>query len=116
VHHDIWNYDTPDAPHLLDITVDGKRIPAVAQATKQGYLYVLNRETGQPVWPIEEQPVPTDSDVPGREAVAHAAVRRCALRCLVRDRHGSIWGLGTISSRLAGALFPRGYLMSSLLR
>jgi glucose dehydrogenase len=67
VHHDIWNYDTPDAPKLLDITVEGKRIPIVAQATKQGYLYVFNRHTGQPVWPIEERPVPTDSDVPGEK-------------------------------------------------
>jgi quinoprotein glucose dehydrogenase len=63
VHHDVWNYDTPDAPKLLDITVGGKRIPAIAQATKQGFLYVLNRETGQPVWPMEERPVP-QSDVP----------------------------------------------------
>jgi glucose dehydrogenase len=67
VHHDIWNYDTPDAPKLLDITVDGKKIPVVAQATKQGYLYVFNRHTGTPVWPIEERPVPTDSDVPGEK-------------------------------------------------
>lgn len=63
VHHDVWNYDTPDAPKVIDITVGGRRIPAIAQATKQGYLYVLNRETGQPVWPIEERPVP-QSDVP----------------------------------------------------
>ncbi len=58
VHHDIWNMDLPDAPHLLDITVDGTRIPAIAQATKQGWVYVFNRETGEPVWPIEERPVP----------------------------------------------------------
>ncbi|MCI0407363.1 MAG: pyrroloquinoline quinone-dependent dehydrogenase, partial [Acidobacteria bacterium] len=64
VHHDIWNYDTPDAPHLLDITVGGKKIPAIAQATKQGFVYVFNRETGEPVWPMEERPVP-QSDVPG---------------------------------------------------
>ncbi len=66
VHHDIWNYDTPDAPKVLDITVGGRRIPAIAQATKQGFLYVLNRETGQPVWPIEERPV-LQSDVPGEK-------------------------------------------------
>jgi glucose dehydrogenase len=63
VHHDVWNHDIPDAPKLLDITVNGKRIPAIAQATKQGWLYVFNRETGEPVWPIEERPVPA-SDVP----------------------------------------------------
>jgi quinoprotein glucose dehydrogenase len=63
VHHDVWNHDIPDAPHLMDITVKGQRIPAVVQPTKQGWLYVFNRETGQPVWPIEERPVKA-SDVP----------------------------------------------------
>jgi quinoprotein glucose dehydrogenase len=66
VHHDIWNMDLPDAPHLLDITVGGRRIPAIAQATKQGWVYVFNRETGEPVWPIVEKPVP-QSDVPGEK-------------------------------------------------
>ena len=64
VHHDIWNYDTPDAPKLLDVTVGGRKIPVIAQATKQGFLYVLDRTTGEPVWPIEERPTP-QSDVPG---------------------------------------------------
>ncbi len=63
VHHDVWNHDIPDAPHLLDITVKGTRIPVVVQPTKQGWLYVFNRETGEPVWPIEERPVKA-SDVP----------------------------------------------------
>ena len=63
VHHDVWNHDLPDAPHVMDITVDGKRIPVVAQATKQGWIFVFNRETGQPVWPIEERTVKA-SDVP----------------------------------------------------
>lgn len=66
VHHDVWNMDNPDAPHLVDITVDGRRIPAVAAVTKQGFTYVFNRETGEPVWPIEERPVP-QSDVPGEQ-------------------------------------------------
>jgi len=64
VRHDVWNYDTPDAPKLLDVSVGGRRIPAIAQATKQGFLYVLNRETGEPVWPMDDRPVP-QSDVPG---------------------------------------------------
>jgi quinoprotein glucose dehydrogenase len=63
VHHDVWNYDNPDAPHLVDITVDGEHIPAVAAVTKQGHTYVFNRETGEPVWPMVETPVPA-SDVP----------------------------------------------------
>src|SRR6185369_5026936 len=64
VHHDIFDYDPPTAPVLLDVTVKGKRIPAVAQVTKQGLTYVFDRVTGIPVWPIVERPVP-QSDVPG---------------------------------------------------
>ena len=64
VHHGIWDFDIPAAPILADITVDGRRIKALAQPTKQSWLYVLDRVTGQPVWPIEERPVPR-GDVPG---------------------------------------------------
>ncbi|MDA1234764.1 MAG: PQQ-binding-like beta-propeller repeat protein [Acidobacteria bacterium] len=64
VHHDVWNYDNPNAPKAVDITVDGRRIPAIVQTTKQGWAYVFNRETGEPVWPIEERPVPA-SDILG---------------------------------------------------
>jgi glucose dehydrogenase len=66
VHHDIWNYDTPVAPVLLDVTVDGRRIPGVFQATKQAFLYSFNRETGEPIWPMVETPVPA-SKVPGEK-------------------------------------------------
>ncbi len=64
VHHEIWNFDTPTAPVLLDIEVDGQAIPAVAQVTKQAWVYTFNRLTGEPVWPIVERPVPP-SIVPG---------------------------------------------------
>jgi quinoprotein glucose dehydrogenase len=64
IHHDIWDYDPPAPPVLIDITVEGRRIPAVAQVTKQGFTYVFDRVTGQPVWPIVERAVP-QSDVPG---------------------------------------------------
>lgn len=64
IHHDIWDYDPPAPPLLIDITVAGRRIPAVAQVTKQGFTYVFDRVTGQPVWPIVEREVPA-SDVPG---------------------------------------------------
>jgi quinoprotein glucose dehydrogenase len=64
VHHGLWDMDIPCAPILMDITVGGRPIKAVAQATKQAFLYVLNRETGEPVWPIEERPVPK-GDTPG---------------------------------------------------
>lgn len=58
VHHDLWDYDTVAAPTLMDITVEGEEIPALLQATKMGFLFVVNRETGEDVWPIEERPVP----------------------------------------------------------
>src|SRR5437867_4471503 len=64
VHHGIWDNDIPAPPILADIVVNGKPIKAVAQPTKQAWLYVFDRVTGQPVWPIEERPVPK-GDVPG---------------------------------------------------
>ena len=64
VHHDLWDYDPPAAPNLIDITVDGRVIKAVAQVTKHAFTFVFDRETGEPVWPIEERPV-AQGDVPG---------------------------------------------------
>ncbi|HXV59606.1 MAG TPA: PQQ-binding-like beta-propeller repeat protein, partial [Vicinamibacteria bacterium] len=66
VHHDIWNYDTPTAPVLMDVNVGGKTIKGIFQATKQAFVYALNRETGEPIWPMEERPVPS-STVPGEK-------------------------------------------------
>ena len=66
VHHDIWDWDIAAPPILVDITVNSKKIKAVAQVTKQAFTYVFDRVTGQPVWPIEERPVP-QSDVPGEQ-------------------------------------------------
>ena len=67
VHHDLWDFDLPAAPKLMTITKDGQRIPILVQPTKQGYLFAFDRRTGEPVWPIEETPVPA-SDVPGEHA------------------------------------------------
>ncbi|MBI1361212.1 MAG: PQQ-binding-like beta-propeller repeat protein [Alphaproteobacteria bacterium] len=64
VHHGLWDYDFPCAPVLVDITVNDKKIKALAQPSKQAFLYVLDRETGKPVWPIVERPVP-QGDAPG---------------------------------------------------
>lgn len=64
VHHDLWDFDLPAAPKLLTITKDGEKIPVVVQPSKQGFLFVFDRRTGEPVWPINETPVP-QSDVPG---------------------------------------------------
>jgi quinoprotein glucose dehydrogenase len=67
VHHGLWDWDIPTQPNLVTITVDGRRIDAVAQVTKRGDTFVFDRVTGKPVWPIIERPVPTDSDVPGEK-------------------------------------------------
>jgi len=69
VRHDIWNYDTPTAPILMDVTVNGRRIPGVFQATKHSFLFGFNRENGQPIWPIVDRPVP-QSKVPGEKLAA----------------------------------------------
>ena len=65
VHHGVWDYDFPAAPNLVDITVDGRLVKAIAQVSKQGFTYVFDRVTGDPVWPIEERPVATDTDLDG---------------------------------------------------
>ena len=67
IHHDLWDYDAMAAPQLLTVQQNGKDIPIVAQASKQGFVYVFNRATGKPVWPIEERAVPA-SNMPDEEA------------------------------------------------
>jgi glucose dehydrogenase len=69
VHHPLWNWDMTSAPILADINVNGRPVKAVAVGSKQGWLYVFDRVTGQPLWPIEERPVP-QSDVPGEKTAA----------------------------------------------
>lgn len=64
VHHGIWDHDNPSPPILADVTIEGRKVPVVAQPSKQAFLYVLNRETGKPIWPIEERPV-EKGNVPG---------------------------------------------------
>jgi quinoprotein glucose dehydrogenase len=67
VHHGLWDYDFPTAPNLLDVTVDGRPIKALAQVSKQGFLYAFDRVTGKPIWPIEERAVATDTNIPGEQ-------------------------------------------------
>jgi len=67
VHHDLWDYDLPAGPKLLTVKHDGKNVDVVIQPTKHGFLFVLDRVTGAPLWPIEERPVPK-SDMPGEQA------------------------------------------------
>lgn len=69
IRHGLWDYDPSASPILVDIVVDGQPIEAVAQATKQGFLFVFDRVTGEPIWPIEDRPVPV-SDVPGERSAA----------------------------------------------
>ena len=69
VHHDVWDYDFGSPPILADVTVDGRPRKIVAQPSKQGFLYVLDRVSGEPIWPIEERPVP-QSNVPGEKTAA----------------------------------------------
>src|SRR5262249_20295610 len=66
VHHDLWAYDSPGAPKLLTVRHDGRNVDIVAQPSKQGFLYVFDRVTGAPLWPIEERPVP-QTDAPGEK-------------------------------------------------
>jgi quinoprotein glucose dehydrogenase len=66
VHHGVWDYDVNSQPTLVDIDIEGETVPIVAQLSKTGFCYVFNRVTGEPIWPIEERPVP-QSDVPGEQ-------------------------------------------------
>ena len=65
VHHGLWDFDFTSPPNLVTVTVDGRTVDAVAEVSKQGFTYVFDRVTGEPVWPIEERPVDTTTDVPG---------------------------------------------------
>jgi quinoprotein glucose dehydrogenase len=67
VHHDLWDYDVPAQPVLIDVTRDGRKLPAVVQATKMGHVFFFDRDTGEPLFEVEERPVPP-SDVPGEDA------------------------------------------------
>jgi len=66
VHHDVWDRDFPLPPNLVDLVVDGERVPALIQSSKQAFIYAFNRVTGKPIWPIEERPIP-QSEVPGEQ-------------------------------------------------
>lgn len=66
IHHDVWDWDLPANPMLVELMRDGRSIPAVVQLTKHGFVFVLHRETGTPLFPVEERPVPTDG-VPGEQ-------------------------------------------------
>ncbi|MCC7010292.1 MAG: PQQ-binding-like beta-propeller repeat protein [Acidobacteria bacterium] len=85
VHHDIWDWDLASPPILLDVTVNGRPVKAVAQVTKQSWVYAFDRVTGEPIWPIEERPVP-QSDVPGEKT---SPTQPHVTRPAAFDRQGS---------------------------
>lgn len=94
VHHDIWDYDINSAPTLMDITVDGEQIPALVQATKQGFLFVVDRLTGEDVWPIEERPVPQgDGTVEGEVYAPTQPFPTKPAPLLDQSEKPKIWGL-----------------------
>ena len=70
VHHDLWDYDLASAPQLITVNRDGKQIDAVAIATKHGFVFVFDRVTGKPIFPIEEKPFPP-SEMPGKKHGQH---------------------------------------------
>ncbi|GHC31829.1 pyrroloquinoline quinone-dependent dehydrogenase [Aidingimonas halophila] len=99
VHHDIWDYDINAAPTLMDITVDGEEVPALVQATKMGFLFVVNRLTGEDVWPIEERPVPQgDGSVEGEEYAETQPFPTKPAPLLDQSEKPEIWGLADAAS------------------
>ena len=87
VHHDIWDYDDPTAPKLLTVRHEGKNVAAVAQVSKQGWVWVFDRVTGKPLWPIEERPVPA-TDMPQDKTSADAAVSHQTAALCAAEVHG----------------------------
>lgn len=114
VHHDVWDYDVDSAPTLVDITVDGKPIPALIQATKMGFLFVVNRKTGEDVWPIEERPVPGgDGSVKGEHLSPTQPFPTRPKPLLDQSKKPEVWTLANVvgagqCSRLWNKLEYRG--------
>jgi quinoprotein glucose dehydrogenase len=91
VHHDLWDYDTASGPLLATLTRDGRQVPVVVQGNKTGFVYVLNRDTGAPVFPVEERPAPK-SDVPGEAAAPTQPVPVLPALSLQRVSPDEAWG------------------------
>ena len=94
VHHDVWDYDVPSQPVLFDFPTPQGPVPAVAQPTKQGYIFILNRETGVPLVPVEERPAPQAGAVPGEHLSPTQPVPTSATYVLQRPRltDADMWG------------------------
>ncbi len=98
VHHDIWDYDTNAAPTLMDLEVGGKTVPALVQTTKMGFLFALNRLTGEPIWPIDEMKVPTETDAQGEVVYATQPVPTVPAPLNDIHQHPPVWGLANAVS------------------
>ena len=96
VHHDIWDYDTNSAPVLVDIQKDGQTIPALVQSSKQGFLYVLNRLTGEPIYPIDEKPVPQSTIAGEKSAPTQPYV--ATPQPVVSDQWPGVYTLADVAS------------------
>ncbi len=92
VRHDIWDYDTPSAPALVDLTIDGQTVPALVQTTKQGFVFVLDRRTGTPLFPVEDRPVPP-SDAEGEVAAPTQPFAMTPPPTVDIERMPEVWGL-----------------------
>jgi quinoprotein glucose dehydrogenase len=99
-HHDLWDYDIPAPPGLLDVTIDGRTVPILALAHKTGYMYILDRETGKPVFGIEERRVPP-SDVPGEIVTANDTTPEHEAFCTaLAERSGGLHNAGPFTPYL----------------
>ena len=92
MHHDLWDYDVAAPPMLVSVTRDGREVPAVAVNTKMGHFFLLDRETGRPLFPVEERPVPA-SDIPGESASATQPFPITPALTAQRLRPEDAWGL-----------------------
>lgn len=98
VHHDIWDYDTNAAPTLMDVEIDGESVPALVQTTKMGFLFALNRLTGEPIWPIKEVQFPTETDADGEKVYPTQPVPTLPKPLNDLDHHPKVWDLANALS------------------
>ncbi|MFN3766616.1 MAG: membrane-bound PQQ-dependent dehydrogenase, glucose/quinate/shikimate family [Aliihoeflea sp.] len=105
VHHDLWDYDVPAQPALIDLTIDGATIPSLVVPTKQGDVFVLNRETGEPVHPVEERAVPQGAVEGDRTAPTQPASSVSFRPEALRER--DMWGLTPLDQAACRAAFRR---------
>ncbi|WP_096785986.1 glucose/quinate/shikimate family membrane-bound PQQ-dependent dehydrogenase [Rhodobacter sp. CZR27] len=106
VHHDLWDMDVPAQPVLLDLTIGGESVPALVQPTKQGDIYVLNRETGEPLLPVTEEPAPQEGGLPEETLAATQPTSALSFKpAALRER--DMWGLTIFDQLVCRIQFHR---------